>query len=261
MNNSSIEIRNRVAPELSQVPLKSDSKVNIYTQAYGDFPEKRGNSASAWPEKDTICVNEKFWKIDQDACAFAVKHEIGHLMDRKWVNYHNKAFSLFVGAVTHHFFQFCIKQRSMRAIPLAVIDVALISLVNICYKRTQEQRADTFAIKNSTNDELKGGMRCFKSGLEANLICKGAFPFWKSLILSNGEVLENLLSHPSSMSRIKRIEKELESRGTDSSFNADDQQKINDLKCWNLWERFVDSAETKAKHPFFRDFARRHDLE
>lgn len=114
-----------------------------------------------------------------------------------------------------------------------------------------EYRADTFAIQNSSDAELKGGMRLFKARI------------LKNESIPNSIFLNIFPDHPSPKSRLQRIEKELKKRGSEISLNSeDDKQKINDLLTWDLWDLWDDQAvDKRIKTSNFENFVERYGSE
>lgn len=83
-------------------------------------------------------------------------------------------------------------------------------LTMISYRIYTEKRADNFAITNSSNEELQGGVRFFRAVLEENR--NNRTTLWKRLTITpSGENLLDII-HPFFATRIQKISNKLARR-------------------------------------------------
>lgn len=196
-----------------------------------------------------VVVNDTFWKLDHDACIFSVKHEIGHYRNHEWENKSKTFFKILKCAVPLLGLGGIYKSQSSAL--FKVMGVAMTSIFSYCFNgigegvvsRQKEYWADSYAIQNSTNEELRGGLRFFKA-------------LNQSHCMVNGEEENSWVStHPLSMSRYNNVVKELQRRGEDPALNAEDELQIKDLAYWELLDGGLSIA--KEKKELFDDFKRR----
>ena len=170
----------------------------------------------------TILITHGFYEADKDACNFAVKHEIGHIKHNDCIVIPSVVATCQVATI---FFGFGICSLS------GVYVVVLIILGNIIveglFRQSQEGKADDFAIKTSSNEELQGGRRFFVA-LQESFIEKRNTRFWSRIVYSSGG--ENRLDvfHPSLAGRIQKIENALQLRGVE--IDSIDREKFDHLK-------------------------------
>lgn len=232
------QIRERVSEEIG------DRDIAIVTRPCGCLKWPKGLGATT--TSGFIIINDTYWKLDPDAGTFSVKHEIGHINNREWEESSSIIFKILkcatpvIGAG--------IVYKSSSSLPLAAIGAAVTSIFSYwfsdkgeaCVSQRKEYWADSYAIKVCTNAELKGGMRLFEASLHARrLLDLDDLNPWTS-------------THPSHISRIQRIKEELESRGEDSALTNEDEQKIQDLMCWDIYDRSCQIPEDKKN--LFEDF-------
>jgi hypothetical protein len=216
------QIRERVSSDIG------DRGITVVAHPRDDLKWPKGLGAST--TSGFIIINDTYWKLDPDAGTFAVKHEIGHINNRSWEVSSSlilkilKCAAPVIGAG--------IVYKSSSSLPLAVIGVAVTSIFSFWFSdkgeavvsQRKEYWADSYAIKTCTNAELKGGMRLFEAAIQARrLLNIDDHNPWTS-------------THPSNVSRIQRIKKELESRGEIALTSQEDKQKIIDLMCWNIYD-------------------------
>ncbi len=197
-----------------------------------------------------IIVNDKFFKFDSDACVFSVKHEIGHLNNRKWEQ--GSALALKALCVAAPALGISLMHRFASSTPLMVIGSVASIVFSYSFncvgekalERRKEYWADSFAIKSSTNAELKGGLRHFEAMVQADLMINGEESYsWRS-------------SHPSNRSRFKRIEAELKNRDENLDISSEaDLLNIENMMCWEI--RDSSCKIPQDKKPLFEAFEKR----
>jgi len=165
-----------------------------------------------------VFLRTKFYETDKDACNFAIKHEISHIK-------HNDAFTMsFVPLVCQLAAAiFGLYYLSFSYAVRLAVTAGFIS--NSLFSVWREEKADDFAIENSSNEELKGARRLFIAMQEIHIKLSDTF-LGSILITPDGE---NRLDfeHPSLKSRIQKIEKALASRNVFISIKKE-RQKINE---------------------------------
>jgi hypothetical protein len=145
-----------------------------------------------------------FHNKDKEACHWVIKHEISHIKN-------NDPFTIpLIGAISSMaaaVFGTLTMSRLSATLLTAAVGLTAFSL----FSQWREGKADDFAIKNSSDDELLGGRRFFMAFKEMNLHERKTF--WKKIeITSYGNNTFDVL-HPSLTSRIEKIEKLLEKKG------------------------------------------------
>ena len=143
-----------------------------------------------------------FYKLDKDACGWVMKHEICHIKNND--NFMNPLISSICSISTAIF-----SYTMMPLIPSWIIAVAIGNIADLILCQYMEVMADEFATSTSTTPELKGGRRLLIALAEAQSspTCDLKFNF----------------THPSTASRLEKIEKELKSRNI--TVNKD-QEKV-----------------------------------
>jgi len=154
---------------------------------------------------------------DFPASCFALKHELSHIKNNDTFNSYLLASITGVGL-------FILNPFQLGFLPL-IFQVNVISLVVYSkFNQWRESRADDFAIRNSTHEELLGGRRFFVSqqiqGLGEQKINRSLGNFIK--YTSSGDDRLDFL-HPSLSSGVYKIEMELSGRSI--HFNSDEELK------------------------------------
>ncbi|MGD0664674.1 MAG: M48 family metalloprotease [Rhabdochlamydiaceae bacterium] len=166
-----------------------------------------------------VLVAPGLHKTDKDACHFVMKHEISHIKN-------NDLFTMncvpCVCQVVASIFG--MRFLSFRSALMLVWIVGLVS--EALFSMWREAKADDFAIKNSSDGELKGGRRVFITMKEANIEERNT-TLWKQLIISASGERRLDIFHPSFTSRIQKIEGALQKRNVAIEI---ERQMIDDLK-------------------------------
>jgi hypothetical protein len=158
---------------------------------------------NVWTKSAMITIASKFYQIDEEACRFVLKREIGH------IKMHHYLLTYLIPCI-----------YSLSAALLfndwrASIAIGLISSLGSTVE--QEWRADNFAIATSSIEELKGGRRYLLSLMQINRLGQ-----W---------MMNQFYAH-----RLKKIEAELNKRQVKLR-QAMEERKIALLK--DLWEKVV----------------------
>lgn len=165
-----------------------------------------------------VDVTPGFYDTDKDAYGFSMKHKIGHLKNNDTFNRQIvSAISALASIIFAMYMKVSIYRMGWLCFALNKIPITLYSLYI-------EGRADDFAIASSTDLELEGGRRMMKSVqqlfqkkredyLKDNSIESKIQRAWCHFVYTEkGEFLLDI-EHPSTASRLQKIEKELIARG------------------------------------------------
>lgn len=187
-------------------------------------PEAKQGICAAFGTNDYIKghawvdVTPGFYDTDKDAYGFIMKHEIGHLKNNDTFN---RQLVSVISALASIIFAMYMKVSIYR---MGWLCFALNKIPITLYSLYMEGRADDFAIASSTNFELEGGRRMMKSVqqifqikrenyLKDNSIESKIQRAWCHFVYTEkGEFLLDI-EHPSTASRLLKIEKELIARG------------------------------------------------
>jgi Zn-dependent protease with chaperone function len=185
----------KTEPFLEKMGIRKDLKIK---EKNGLF-ESVGNNS--FPSADAVIyIDRNLYRIDPNACSFVLKHEISHIK-------HNDRCSAcalaFIATLTALFLTSSCNESLSADIVAFTGAITLFSAM--CY---QERKADDFAIRHSSIDELEGGIRLFKAIQKRYLEVRENSDLAKWLISSNGENRLDLM-HPSLAHRIKKIEAQL----------------------------------------------------
>jgi Peptidase family M48 len=179
-SNPGYKIKTAMQPFLNRIGIRKD--LNLIEKSGKFFAEgtnffTRGDSV--------IWIPPDFHDVDQDACHWAIKHEVSHIKN-------NDCFTIpLVPAIcsmaTASFSTFV-----MPVLPALLLTSAVGAATRMLFARYCEEKADDFAIAESSEEELKGGRRMLIS-LQQSVSSLDPF-------------------HPSLESRLKKIERALEQR-------------------------------------------------
>ncbi len=208
------QIKNEMQPFLNEAGIRGDL-------IFVETPNQGACSASGtnmFRNGDAvIMVDPDLHEADKDACNWAIMHEISHIK--------------------------CNDTLTMQCVP-GVCQLAA-SIFGMCYlsflpalavasmagfvsralfSQWREGEADDFAIKNSSNEELRGGRRFLIAAQKKNIEERNTF--WKRITISCGGDPRIPQSHPSFISRIKKIENALRDRGIDISAEEEEYELV-----------------------------------
>jgi hypothetical protein len=161
-----------------------------------------------------IKVMPQFYAIDKHACCWVMKHEIHHIKNNDCLT------KPLCGAVCNFAAALFISLNDSLPFAIGAASLALISMS--FFSRQTEERADEFAIKHSSDEELIGGRRFLLSLKQANIKKRDFFN-----ITSDGEGRWSFF-HPTLKSRLKRVKKEIKLRGLSINHGAE-LEKIENL--------------------------------
>lgn len=153
-STSQTQIQNKIRPILNSLG-KPFINVDIF-EVHSPLPPTF-YYASFFSRYVGIGVWKELPEIDEKACAFAIKHECGHIYHRDWKN---NAIKLLIDSSTLLFFKHYLR---MSFIPTGISFYLIDILSSFLLYSHPEYIADQFAINNSTPEELKGGVRLIKA--------------------------------------------------------------------------------------------------
>jgi hypothetical protein len=213
------KIKEDLQPFLEKVKIRNDLVFfenslprNFSAGAYGTNGFTKGIAA--------IQLAKNFYTIDQNVCNWVLKHELGHIKHNdEFTQFFVKGISEIATAVFGMYY--C---SFLSAIALTYI-VGITS--KTLFSRWMESRADDFAIKHSSNEELLGGRRFLLFHQKKHVDMRTSFR--KRIQISSSGNLRSDIDHPSVISRIQKIEKELATRNIE--INKDEEFKsVEDLE-------------------------------
>ena len=171
-----------------------------------------------------IFMSQGLFELDPKAYSFLLKHEVCHVLknDVFFKSIMAVIFSALLGFVSvkmpivnfflgNLFFQFIV-------VFFAVLPVCFI-WGSPLWMRFAEIRADLFAIKHSSIEELQGAICYFKAVKAYNAELSRRFP---QIFRPDGELVKSLHS-PKTQSRIECLQKEILKRGGDAFIPSDGQ--------------------------------------
>lgn len=216
---SSDRLKSEMKPFLDEVGVRADlifaETVNLgFCSASGTNMFRSSDAV--------VQIAPYFYAADKDACSWVIKHEISHIK-------HNDAFT--IHAVP------CICQLAaaifgMCFLPLssAVMVACMVGLVSqVLFLQWREMKADDFAIKHSSNEELKGGRRFLMALREINIEQRDTF--WGRIRMSASGENRLDIFHPSLTSRIQKIERALQARSSNIDV-AEERRRLGEFKAY-----------------------------
>lgn len=206
-------IKNELEPFLREINVRPDLIIyeSSETKNGMSFGTNYFTSADA-----VIMLAQNFFRVDKDACRFVIKHELSHVLN-------NDTFNIFlVSGICMT--PFSILESLFLTLNLLGLLTAVLGFLSFCiYFTYRETKADDFAIAHSSSDELKGGLRFMKAQIAINLASPDSI-YKKLFISKSGESLLDI-THPSSSSRIQKIEAALQARNV----ILDQEEEINKI--------------------------------
>lgn len=167
-----------------------------------------------------VFVAPGFNEADKAACHWVMKHEISHIKNNDLFTV--PLISCICATAAAVFGIFSVSCFSATLLAIAV-GYAAFSL----FSRWREAKADDFAIKSSSNEELLGGRRILVALQKLHL--EERQNFWTKILTSSDGNNRTDILHPLLTSRIKKIENTLKSKGI-SIEEAQENPKIERLK-------------------------------
>ncbi|MEI6242833.1 MAG: M48 family metalloprotease [Chlamydiota bacterium] len=187
---------------LEKLHLKKSIQVRVNQTPYGFGA--LGSFLFSGRKYISCCPNMHF--LDKNAWSFLIKHEISHLKNNDSFHYHLSGLIITVASAI--LFPFIMPFRI--SLSLSFIN-PIHSIIHHQYSKYRENKADEFAIENSTPEELKGGLRFFKNYQE---IGKKVHDIGHWFFYSSKGDYRLDFTHPSVSSRVQKIEKELLQRNS-----------------------------------------------
>ncbi len=152
-----------------------------------------------------LLIMPGFYEVDQKACNWLIKHEIGYIK-------YNFKFKLYFFAAIMHLviFSFAFLVLPLNAILFLGLPVAC-TIAGILCQVWLRNKVDDFAIAHSTDEELKGGRRYFKV-MQENYItyCQPSWRIFRILSFDNDGRI-SFFESPFAK-RLDKIEKALKER-------------------------------------------------
>jgi hypothetical protein len=217
--NNGKKIKKTLGPFLNEHGIRDDLYVIDYPHpmcfAVGNNLKKTSYLSKLVTARSdcAIFLTKDFFEKDFDACSFILKHEVAHL--KYWDVFFSSAAQLGLLLLL------CTAAYPFVTLPVSIalsiyVFPALSQVGRIGYMYLREYFADSFAIKHSSPDELKGGIRYFLGLKNYN----ATFYLKQPQFDSEGEARYDY-EHPSFKSRIQRLKKELKKRGVDCNLSKD----------------------------------------
>ena len=155
------DIKDKMKDVLEKHEIREDLKVfeainAEIASAYGTNYFTKGDAA--------LLASPEFYDVDEKALLWTMKHEVGHIKNNDCLV--SPTVSL-VSSLAMSIFATCTLELGVIPATLFSVNAGFVALV--IFRQFCERRADNFAISNSTDDELKGGIRFFRAFQEADL--------------------------------------------------------------------------------------------
>ena len=200
--NTPTSLKHCLQPTLSKVGIRDD--LFIYERNEHSIAAEAVGTNSYKKRAPFITIPRGFFDIDQEACAFICKHEIGHIKNDDSINRSALVIISHAAAIGFSYY------RSFWLHPSAFFSMATSLTCGVLYSQYKERRADNFAIQSSTDGELLGGLRSFKffkirEDEDMKTTCFFENPIGYILVAAR-------LTHPSPASRIEKVERALAQR-------------------------------------------------
>ena len=179
-----------------------------------------GNNIFKWGAA-VVGVASGFYEADKGACTWAVKREIAHI----------KSSDVFMTNVVSLICQLAASIFGcsyLSFLPAVALAWSVGYAASALFSRWREAKADDFAIKHSSVDELMGGKAFLIAQQEINVAYRQTAFLGKLLISPSGEKRLNLHC-PSLASRIKKIEQALVDRH-ESTSQEGERERVDALK-------------------------------
>ena len=216
-----LEIKNELQPFLDDIKIRTDLLfVKVCDINNSEFCSALGTNIFTKCNAMVLIAPDNFHEIDKDACNYILKHEISHIK-------HNDNFTTPCVAAACQLTASIFGMYSLSFFPAVGLALAVGFTSNTLFEKWREAKADDFAIKNSSDEELKGGRRFFMA-MQAVYI-ENRDTFWKRIIFSANGNNRLGISHPSLTSRIQKIEKVLQHRKAEIDEEVE-KEKLENIK-------------------------------
>ena len=131
-----------------------------------------------------ISIDERIYTVDPEAAKFVVKHEIAHIKNN------DALMNPLLQIICAIAFSLLFSKLQLHPLLSIILTCVSVFLVCISYSRFCEGRADDFAIKNGTADQIKGAIKLKQAQLNYE---------------ARNHFYQTDLWHPSLASRIKKF--------------------------------------------------------
>lgn len=213
-------IKNAMQPFLDKVGIREDlivaENLNMgFCAALGTNIFRNSDAA--------ILLAPGFYEADQDACTWIMKHEISHIK-------YNDTFTIQCVPSICQLAASIFGMRSLSFLPALGLAFIVGFVSQTLFSNWREAKADDFAIENSSDEELKGARRISIAMQKMNIEERNTF--WKRIAISasGNNRLDNL--HPSTTSRIQKIERALLARNITIDIEAEKEKIDGGLKAY-----------------------------
>lgn len=193
------EVKETLDPFLKAQGIRDDlifkeKKIPEFCAAVGTNFAKMGHAI--------IFLAPSFYTVDRQACLWIAKHELSHIKSNDYFLMNGIAA---VGSLIAALFR-------TSEIPGFLVAMAVGMIMKILFGRYREAMADDFAIRHSSVEELRGGKRFFLS-LRQTTVEAHRRSRWNRLFISPAGEYRFKYLHPSTGSRLKKIESALGEEG------------------------------------------------
>ncbi len=193
--NNYAALEKELAPFFKRVGVRRDVRILDSLESDSGLASCMGVNEKT--RNAVISLLPGFYEAEKEGCRFAIKHETAHII-------HNDIYSDFLVSLSSSVAAgtLALLSKSSKRVPKVIrifpAPIALISAVMsfTLYGKYCERRADNFAIRESSVEELQGGRRLFLA----------------TMSLAPEKLFD---AHPTEKSRVNKIENALMSRGVD----------------------------------------------
>jgi hypothetical protein len=219
-------ISEKLQPSLNSLGIRKDLKIRVCVcmGALGGA----ANGSNDYSKEALLMVSPTLHNADPHATLFFGKHEAAHIKYNDPVSVYAVQVIAILAALIILNLVLEIPQPDgfTTNTPLAMIFGATITAL---YSQYFEARADDTAIKHASVPELLGACRFFRALLEYNKQTRATGSVWQKMIFSSTG--ENRLDtwHPSTKSRLKKVEMALTRRNYDAPQVKDSKEKEQEI--------------------------------
>jgi hypothetical protein len=167
-----------------------------------------------------VYVSAGLYELDENLSRWAIKHEIGHIK-------HNDLFTMYCVPCVCQLAASIFGTRSLSFLPALGLAFTVGIASRILFSQWREAKTDDFAIENSSDEELTGGIRFLTMTREINLAMRNTFKN-RVVISASGDMRFDFL-HPSTISRIQKIKRTLHARNVEIDLEAETKRVKTDI--------------------------------
>lgn len=189
----------------------------------------------------TIVLPPGLMNIDPHACSSVMKHELGHLkaQDAKIDVVVQISSSGIVAGIISRALRCIPRFQTLIAVVGAVASYFAPSVIRDPISRWQEGCADDFSIANCNEEENMGGWRDFHAHLAVNRKLRERLgPKLHKIISPEGAILDEG-THPSLLSRVKKLEQNMNKESLEKLSTEEERRKIETLSVYKYIAEIV----------------------